>query len=108
MLLRDVVWGGDCTCGIGATLGVRHSGVPMFAGGAANGNGEHGRQGEQAPAQRHTAAATDSDDEGPDGVYSEDDIVLIMEFACLGRAAAIELLQDFGGDTESVLANMFP
>ncbi|EIE26081.1 hypothetical protein COCSUDRAFT_46483 [Coccomyxa subellipsoidea C-169] len=77
------------------------------AGSGGDGNGEHGRQGEQAPAQRHTAAATDSDDEGPDGAYSEDDIVLIMEFASLGRAAAIELLQDFGGDTESVLANMY-
>ena len=85
--------------------------VPMTAGAAAaNGTGAEGQQGVEAAAQRPPALAdtTDSEDEGADGSYSEDDIVLIMEFASLGRAAAIELLQDFGGDTESVLQNMFP
>ena len=67
-----------------------------------------GQQLREAPAQRHVAGASDSEDDEGDGTYSEEDIVLIMEFASLGRAAAIELLHDFGGDTESVLANMFP
>lgn len=85
--------------------------VPMTAGAAAaNGTGAEGQLGVEAAAQRPPALAdtTDSEDEGADGSYSEDDVVLIMEFASLGRAAAIELLQDFGGDTESVLQNMFP
>jgi NACalpha-BTF3-like transcription factor len=69
------------------------------------------RAADQGRAQQ--AAHGDEDgDEGDDddggGMYSEEDIVLIMEFASLGRAAAIELLHDFGGNTEAVLANMFP
>ncbi len=75
------------------------------AGHGATTEGQHLRE---APAHRQLAGVSDSEDDGADGSYSEEDIVLIMEFASLGRAAAIELLQDFGGDTESVLANMFP
>ncbi len=66
----------------------------------------------QRPAEaRAGLGAHDSDedaDEAGGGMYSEEDIVLIMEFASLGRPAAIELLHEFGGNTEAVLANMFP
>jgi len=73
-----------------------------------NGSGMGGQQAQPQTEQSRAAVATDSDEEEGDGIYSEEDIVLIMEFASLGRAAAIELLHDFGGDTESVLANIFP
>lgn len=75
---------------------------------AMNGSGMGGQQAQLQAEQSRAAVATDSDEEEGDGIYSEEDVVLIMEFASLGRAAAIELLHDFGGDTESVLANIFP
>ncbi len=68
---------------------------------------------DQALPQQHAAQQQqeeeeeeESDDEG--GMYGEDDVLVVMEFAGLGRAAAIELLREFGGDTEAVLASMYP
>ena len=56
--------------------------------------------------RRRRTARRRSDDEG--GMYGEEDVLVVMEFAGLGRAAAIELLREFGGDTEAVLASMYP
>ncbi len=69
-----------------------------------------------AQAQGHAhafagGAMEDSEEEEDDpdgGMYSEEDVLVVMEFAGLGRAAAIELLREFGGDTEAVLASMYP
>ena len=70
------------------------------------------RQEPEEPRIGSHAAAHDTDDEDADedgeDLYSEQAIVLVMEFASVGRAAAIELLDQAGGDTESVLAAMFP
>ncbi|CAL8470326.1 g9868 [Coccomyxa elongata] len=105
----------DCSnAPVGAAASPSKTGAAACNGSTAAGSGEdagygataEGQQLREAPA--HRQLASDSEDDGADGSYSEEDIVLIMEFASLGRAAAIELLQDFGGDTESVLANMFP
>jgi NACalpha-BTF3-like transcription factor len=52
---------------------------------------------------------SEEEEDDPDGgMYSEEDVLVVMEFAGLGRAAAIELLREFGGDTEAVLASMYP
>ncbi|BDA44366.1 hypothetical protein COCOBI_05-5500 [Coccomyxa sp. Obi] len=107
----------DCSnAPLGAAASTSKAGAAACNGSTAAGSGEdaghgataEGQQLREAPTHRQSAGGSDSEDDGADGSYSEEDIVLIMEFASLGRAAAIELLQDSGGDTESVLANMFP
>ena len=37
----------------------------------------------------------------------EDAILLIMEFTGVGRPAAMDLLAEFGGDAQIVLANLY-
>lgn len=37
----------------------------------------------------------------------EDAILLIMEFTGVGRPAAMDLLAEFGGDAQTVLANLY-
>ncbi|KAK9834263.1 hypothetical protein WJX81_001484 [Elliptochloris bilobata] len=84
--------------------------VPGGGGGSGEGLGfwdRAGDGGDRAGGESSDGEGDMSEEPDEDGL-SEDMILLTMEFTGLGRAEAIEMLYQFGGDPNAVMAHLFP